>query len=140
MKPDVDRDSSHDRLSKAAAANAGAVELLFVEVRRALAEGRAAEGALRIDRLRRVLEVHFSLEDRVYFPALQSLLPSIADDLRRLGREHEAMLEALGALRGEIHDGPVELRTPELDALAVLFAEHEEREEAILQSLDGGGT
>lgn len=124
------------RRPHAGAAAAHAPDLLFCEARAALGQGDAGLANDLLARLCRLLEAHFSLEDRVYFPALQALAPGLADELRLLAGEHVWMLEALEATRAAVERSDAATLVRDLDEVAILFAEHEQREDAILHRIE----
>jgi len=83
--------------------------------------------------------VHFALEDRVYFPALCALQPSVDPDIRSLQREHGKMREHLASIasRLEAQEDPADL-LPAFQGLVSSFLDHEAREESILVAVESG--
>jgi len=111
-------------------------DAVFREARRALREGSLEEAYEGIDALTRAFDVHFALEERVYFPALAVLRPRLADSLREFGEEHERMRLRLGELARGVRTSE---RAPLLEALedlVVIFLRHEGREEELLAVLE----
>jgi hypothetical protein len=122
-----------------AAARSGALgpEAVFREARRALREGSLEEAREGIDALTRAFDVHFALEERVYFPALAVLRPKLAESLRAFGEEHERMRTRLGELARGVGQSEREGLLEALEDLVAIFLRHEEREEELLVVLEG---
>ena len=80
------------------------------------------------------VHAHFSMEERVAFPALHGLHPEFGTELEALVREHADVCDALDALGRSIeaksHDG-----AGQLQSLASLLERHEAREEALVAAL-----
>lgn len=89
----------------------------------------------------RSIEVHFALEDRVYFPTLCALQPAVEPEIRSLQREHGELRERLAAIVACLEEpaDPSTL-TRSFEALVTAFLEHEVREEAILAAVESGLT
>ncbi len=117
----------------------GRPDALFAEARGALQRGDRRQSRASIESLVRALEVHFALEDRVYFPALCALQPGVEPDIRRLQREHGELREHLATIAGCLEGGtdPASL-TRAFSILVTAFHDHESREEAILAAVESG--
>jgi hypothetical protein len=120
---------------------AGQAHELFAEARRALRRDDRRQARASVESLLRTLEVHFALEDRVYFPTLCALQPSVEPEIRRLQREHGELREHLTAIAACLEE-PAEPSTlvRSFEGLVTLFLDHEAREEAILASVESGLT
>lgn len=116
-------------------------DALFAEARGALRRGDRRQARASIESLVRALEVHFALEDRVYFPALCALQPVVEPEIRRLQNEHAALRDDLTAILDSLETpaDPTAL-TPRFEALVTTFLVHEAREEAILVAVETGLT
>ena len=103
-------------------------------LRPAIACGDAQEARSLIERYRRAIESHFSLEEDVFFPALHGLHPNHGEDLEQLGADHEdfrLQLDRLGALLdGNLGAFEAGLALYERD-----LAVHESREERLVREL-----
>lgn len=78
------------------------------------------------------LEAHVTLEDRVFFPALHGLDPSIAEELAQLAEEHHEMRQALDELADLLAVGSVEAFSEGFHRLAHVVSDHELREEQLV--------
>lgn len=123
----------------AAAPEDGRPDALFAEARSALQRGDRRQSKASIGSLVRALEVHFALEDRVYFPALCALQPGVESEIRRLQREHGELREHLAAIAAclEGETDPASLSRA-FSILVTAFHDHESREEAILAAVESG--
>ncbi len=116
-------------------------DALFAEARGALERGDRRHARASIESLESALEVHFALEDRVYFPALCALQPSVDPDIRSLQREHGKMREHLASIASRLaaQEDPAGL-LPAFEGLVSSFLDHEAREESILVAVESGLT
>lgn len=112
---------------------------LLDDVRAALEWEEWEEARALLARLRGLLETHFSLEDRVYFPALCALLPTVEEDLHRLSREHGSLLAAIDGIVDRLTQGRGEDLATCFDLFVADFGDHEARESAILLSIEQQG-
>ena len=78
------------------------------------------------------LDAHITLEDRVFFPALRGLNARVASELVRLVEDHSGFRSTLHDLSDLLAKGSIEQFSVDFDSLAVLFAQHEEREERLV--------
>jgi hypothetical protein len=103
------------------------------EILDALGRGGLAEARLALARFREALDAHFSLEEDFYFPALHRHASGLSGELAELTRDHEALRagfsDASRALAGL--DGAQ--CSAALDAWLPRLAEHERREEQLLE-------
>lgn len=122
-----------------AAHGPSAPEELHLEARTALLANDLPRAREAIERLGHSLEIHFALEDRVYFPALATLRPDLATTLQDFREEHDRMLDAMRGILSSMagSDGAVPSEALEaLDDLVAGFLRHEGREEALLGALE----
>lgn len=116
-----------------------APEELHEEARTALLAGELPQAREAVERLGRSLEMHFALEDRVYFPALATLRADLAAALQRFREEHDRMLADVNGILGTLARGGDTASgdaREALDDLISAFLRHEGREEALLGSLE----
>ncbi len=81
------------------------------------------------------LDAHTTLEDRVFFPALRGLHPRIAAELVRLVEDHDGFRRSLGELSDVLAKGSIEEFSAAFNRFAVVFSQHEEREERLMATL-----
>ena len=81
------------------------------------------------------LDSHFTLEDRVFFPALRGLDPQLTKDLTGLADEHHALRRDLESLTDLLAAGSLESFAVRLETLGDTINGHEAREELILASV-----
>ena len=104
---------------------------LFAELDEALRAGVVAELGERLTQVHGALSAHFELEESVLFPALHGLSPRSLGDLTRLAEEHGAFLAELLHLAGP---AGASQRVDAIPRLRAALAEHEKREEHLLES------
>ena len=102
-------------------------------VARALDRGEVHSARRSFERFEEALRAHLEVEERIYFPALHGLRPSLAEDIARLVREHDAIVALLPGLRGLLRAGEMELSRERLRDLARLISEHEAQEEILIE-------
>jgi len=121
----------------AAALEAGRPDALFAETRGALRRDDRRQAHASVESLTRTLEVHFALEDRVYFPVLCALKPAVEPEIRRLQREHGELREHLATIAASL-EAPTAPSTlvRSFEDLVTVFLDHEAREEAILVAVE----
>jgi hypothetical protein len=100
-------------------------------------EPRAARAAFA--RFADALEAHFALEEALYFPALRGLRPTLAAELSALEEEHRTLREQLAALGRPVATGTCSAASAALGRLAEALAEHEGREESLLDGMRRSG-
>jgi len=82
------------------------------------------------------LDAHFHLEEEHTFPAVRGLHPKLDAALASLVREHGAFRRDLETLRSLLDRGELGAFGDPLDALALRLAEHEGREEQLLEKAE----
>jgi len=125
----------------AAVAEVGRPDALFAETRGALRRDDRSQAHASVESLIRMLEVHFALEDRVYFPVLCTLKPAVEPEIRRLQREHAELRQHLATIAAHLEEpaAPSTLSSS-FEDLVTVFLDHEAREEAILAAVESGLT
>jgi len=127
---------SKGRPGRAHAHGSSAPEELHHEAQTALAVGDLEVARIAIERLGRSLEMHFALEDRVYFPALATLRADLAGTLQRFREEHDSMLTYVTEILAALAQQDATAAAEGLDDLITGFLRHEGREEAMLGALE----
>lgn len=108
---------------------------IHAELARSLEHDALPEIVSWMERYRKALEAHFSVEDELLFPAVAGLDPGTEAALTELSREHGVFVEQLLALESElsVHFGrPAALR---VESLRELLADHEAREERLVSGV-----
>jgi len=85
-----------------------------------------------LEHLRDALESHFSLEEEIFFPALQELRPTVADSLRALSSEHAALRSQLETLASRLGFGRLTSQQGPYEAFVDALGQHERQEETLL--------
>jgi len=123
---------------KRAARQIGEQHALLDEILRALRpaieRGDAPEARSLIERYRRAIEAHFTLEEDVFFPAIHGLHPNHAKELEVLGAEHARFRQQLDRLGALLDNGLGEFEAG-LGSYERDLAVHESREERLVREL-----
>ena len=109
----------------------------FATVIGAVERGSLIAARVVFTRFHDALEAHISVEDRVLFPALRGLHPRITSELVRLVEDHDDFRRRLNELAELLAKGSVEEFSDAFDRLAVVFSQHEEREERLIARFTG---
>ncbi len=109
----------------------------FAEVISAVGRGSLISARATFTRFYEALDAHIALEDRVFFPALRGLHPRITSELVRFVEDHDGFRRSLDELSDLLAEGSVEEFSGTFDRLAVVFSQHEEREERLMAKLVG---
>ena len=83
------------------------------------------------------LEAHFTVEERIHFPALHGLRPALDPDLAALVEEHKRFRATLEHLAQLLEDKELARCSEHLDRFVVELAAHEGREERIAEGVAG---
>jgi hypothetical protein len=113
------------------------LDVFFGMVQQALERGSLVAARQAYTRFNDALEAHITLEDRVFFPALHGLDPSISAELRQLAEDHHKVRQHLHELADLLAVGSVEAFSEGFDQLAVAFSGHEEQEERLIARAGG---
>jgi hemerythrin superfamily protein len=113
------------------------LDALYAMIAGAIEKGLASKAQLAFLRFQDALEAHFSLEDELYFPALRGLRPELDGDLAALVREHQDLRESMCSVRGEFERSDLECSANALEEFIRLLTAHEDREEQLLESIQG---
>jgi hemerythrin superfamily protein len=85
------------------------------------------------------LEAHFTVEERIHFPALHGLRPELDAELAALVEEHKAFRETLDRLAALLESKELARCSDDLDQFVVELAAHEGREEQMAERVAGDG-
>lgn len=88
------------------------------------------------ERLQAALSAHFDLEDAVIFPAFHGLDQRSVHVLNALAREHRRFLAQFERLRTKLDAATLVEFASAYRAFSAAISDHEQREEALLASLD----
>ncbi len=112
------------------------LDVFYERVIHFLTGGDAARARAEFLRLCDALEAHFTVEERMHFPALHGLRPELDAELAGLVEEHKAFRSALEAITGHLQGSELGRASAALDRLVVDLAAHEGREEKMAEQLD----
>jgi hypothetical protein len=107
----------------------------FRLVLEALSRGDLASAERRFLRFADALDAHLSLEDNFYFPALRGLAPALLGELESLASEHGEIRDEVARVMPLFDEARPDTCVHELERLAARMAEHERREERLLQRI-----
>lgn len=103
-----------------------------------LSRGRVRRACSEFLRLHDAIEAHFTVEERMHFPALHGLRPELDAELASLVEEHKSFRERLGKIADVLERGDLADGGEQLDQLVVRLAAHESREEQLAQRVTDG--
>lgn len=113
------------------------LDVFFGMVLEALKRSSAGAARLAFTRFSDALEAHISLEDQIFFPALNGLHPASEAALVELVKQHQNFRERIEELHGLLAEGSLETFSTCFDALAADITVHEGREENLVAALTG---
>jgi hemerythrin superfamily protein len=98
-----------------------------------LSRGQAAKARAEFLRFHDALDAHFTVEERIHFPALHGFRPELDRELAELVEQHRAFRETLDALARHLEQGRLAECSERLDGFVVELAAHEGREERMAE-------
>ena len=113
------------------------LEEYFDEVLSAVERGSLMPARATFTSFYEALDAHITLEDRVFFPALRGLHTWSTSELVRLVEDHNGFRRSLNELADLLAKGSVEEFSDAFYCLAVVFSQHEEREERLMAKISG---
>ncbi len=116
------------------------LESLYGTLARALAKGDECEAQAQLAQFCDVLAAQFSLEEDVFFPALARLLPGMRGRIVDLAREHDRFREELEQIQKRLGATEREGAKARFDRLAAELAEHDGREERLVERILGSSS
>ena len=116
------------------------LEPLFEDLRRALTRGTSRDAQTAAFRLDGAIRAHFLLEEKIIFPAIHELCSQSDSELESLSRDHRGLGMALQAVIDEILEAQFDLAVQSLEKCWLTIKDHEDREEAFLNTLDSASS
>jgi hypothetical protein len=107
------------------------LDVFYGLVADALDGGRDRRARSEFLRFHDALDAHFTMEDRIHFPALHGLRPELDEELAALVQEHHAFRSDLEEMARLLEAQDLEACRTRLDAFVTRLAAHEGREERI---------
>jgi iron-sulfur cluster repair protein YtfE (RIC family) len=104
------------------------------EVSQALLRGQRRDCETAVFQLQGALNAHFSVEEKVVFPALHGLHSELGDELLALERDHERLREDVDRLALAIVASDMTTAQKALKEFAEALGAHESAEELILEN------
>ena len=117
------------REARRIASQHGQLDVFYGRLLASLTQGRVVRVRSEFLRFQDALEAHFTVEERIHFPALHGLRPELDAALTELVYEHRHFREQLGRISELVEHGRLEEAGRDLDRLIVGLAAHETREE-----------
>jgi hypothetical protein len=102
-----------------------------------LSRGQAARARAEFLRFHDALDAHFTVEERIHFPALHGFRPELDAELAELVEQHRAFRGTLDAMARELDQGGLARCAEQLDRFVVELAAHEGREERMAERVAG---
>ncbi len=109
-----------------------AQEDLLLETRDAADRGDLASASSRYDAYERGLQRHMRLEERILFPLIEAVVPSVAGVVLDMRQEHGVVRRRLEAMRKALIAGDLDDFRRSYEALGWVLLAHEAREEKLL--------
>jgi hemerythrin-like domain-containing protein len=94
--------------------------------------GNAARASEALERFAEALGSHLSVEEDVYFPLLEQLLPESLPDVRQARVAHRDLLSELDRMRDQLADTDVHTARSTLERLLWRFRDHEKLEAELI--------
>lgn len=111
---------------------------LYAPVASALDRGDQDGARAAFARFADALEAHLALEDTLYFPALHGLERRLEGDLAGLCAEHTALRTGMAGIAECLANASSVACAAAISEWVAELAEHERREESLLERLRGG--
>ena len=108
---------------------------LVQAVEKTLARGSLERTSRALEDLEGVLDAHFTVEERVYFPVVERLSPRHQSVIRTAREEHVRISELLDELRDLVNRGEIAAAHRSLSYLLDHFRAHEEQEVKLIEDL-----
>lgn len=115
------------------------LDVFYGMVLSALEAGAPERSRAEFLRFHDALEAHFTMEDRIHFPALHGLRPELDAELQALVEEHQAFRSELDAMARLLEARDLAAFGRRLDAFVTRLAAHEAREERMGRYVTGDG-
>jgi len=109
------------------------LDTFYQMVVQSLSNGPAARARAEFLRFHDALDAHFTVEERIHFPALHGLRPDLDRELAELVEDHRAFRQQLEAMARQLEVGDLAGCSAQLDRFVVELASHEGREEQMAE-------
>ncbi len=113
------------------------LDQLVAELRRSLAFHGSARVSQAMEEFAAELESHLSVEEEVYFPLIEQLLPDQAGGTRRARLAHVELRGDLEKMRAQIEEGDLDQARRTFEALLRRFRDHEHQEAKLIPRQPG---
>ena len=127
-----------DREAKRISSQHRQLDVFYGMVVASLLRGNAKRARSEFLRLHDALEAHFTVEERMHFPALHGLRPELDDELAALVEEHKVFRKTLQSIAATLQQGDLDAGGDALDRFVVELAAHEGREEQMAERVTHG--
>lgn len=114
------------------------LDVFYGEVLRWLDLANAERARAEFQRFHDALDAHFTVEERIHFPALHGLRPELDAELADLVEEHRTFRETLARLTALLERAALEACAEALDRFVIDLARHEGREERMGERATNG--
>ena len=111
------------------------LDQLVEAARDALSSGSRFRSSEALEDLAAALECHLAIEEDVYFPLLERLLPGTAPGIRAALEAHEKLRDEIGRMRSELTRFDLASVQDGLARLLQTFHEHEKHEARMVAPL-----
>ncbi len=111
------------------------LDQLVEAAREALSSGSRFRSSEALEDLAVALDSHLAIEEDVYFPLLERLLPETAAGIRSALEAHEKLRYELGCMRRELTRFDLARVQDGLGRLLLIFREHEKQEARMVAPL-----
>jgi iron-sulfur cluster repair protein YtfE (RIC family) len=111
------------------------LDQLVTELDAALRDGRSGRASEALDDLTEAFRSHLAIEEEVYFPLLEGLLPEQAPGIRGARLAHRDLLGAFDRLREQVAQADLPTARATLDDLLQRFRDHEQEEARMVARL-----
>jgi hypothetical protein len=115
------------------------LDLFYEALLKSLFHENVAKSRSEFLRFHDALDAHFTVEERIHFPALHGLRPELDDELASLVEEHKAFRSTLDHLAGLLEAKELARCSEELDGFVIDLAAHEGREERMGERVTNDG-
>lgn len=114
------------------------LDLFYEMLLKSLSRENASKARSEFLRFHDALEAHFTVEERIHFPALHGLRPELDDELAGLVEDHKTFRATLERLASLLEQKELARCSDELDRFVVDLAAHEGREERMGDRVTNG--
>jgi iron-sulfur cluster repair protein YtfE (RIC family) len=111
------------------------LDQLVTELDAALRDGSGARARESLDDLTEAFRSHLAIEEEVYFPLLEGLLPEQAAGIRSARLAHRELLGALDEMVEQVAQADLPTARATLDVLLQRFRDHEQEEARMVAKL-----